>query len=139
MFNQPFDSKTIELFVNSAENLEMDDIMVTIADINGDALALNYSKGSHTYHANRFELSKLYPNPFNPSTEVSFSIPVDNHVKLAAYNVQGQEVDIIFEGAQSSKVKHSYIWNAADFPSGVYYIRLQAGDMVTSQKALLIK
>jgi flagellar hook assembly protein FlgD len=65
-------------------------------------------------------------------------MPTDNHVRLSAYNVQGQEVDVIFEGAQSVG-QHSYTWNAASLPSGVYYIRLQAGDMITSQKALLVK
>ena len=87
---------------------------------------------------NVFEISKLYPNPFNPSTEVSFSLPMDEYVRLAAYDVRGQEVDMIFEGDQSLG-QHSYTWNASSLPSGVYYIRLQAGAMVTSQKALLVK
>jgi hypothetical protein len=63
---------------------------------------------------------------------------MDGHVQLAAFDVRGKEVDVIFEGAQSIG-QHSYTWNASNLPSGVYYIRLQAGDMVTSQKALLIK
>jgi flagellar hook assembly protein FlgD len=63
---------------------------------------------------------------------------MDGHVQLAAFDVRGKEVDVIFEGAQSVG-QHSYTWNASNLPSGVYYIRLQAGDMVTSQKALLIK
>ena len=65
-------------------------------------------------------------------------MPVDGHAKLAAFDVQGKEVDVIFEGSQSVG-QHSYTWNAANLPSGVYYIRLQAGDMITSQKALLVK
>ena len=83
-------------------------------------------------------MEALYPNPFNPSTEISFSLPVDDYVKLSAYNIRGNEVDVIFEGVQGVG-QHSYTWNASHIPSGVYYIRLQAGDMVTSQKALLIK
>jgi flagellar hook assembly protein FlgD len=63
---------------------------------------------------------------------------VDSHVHLAAFDVRGKEVDVIFEGAQSIG-QHSYTWDASKLPSGVYYIRLQAGEMVTSQKALLIK
>jgi flagellar hook assembly protein FlgD len=63
---------------------------------------------------------------------------MDHHVRLSAYDVRGQEVDVIFEGSQSVGL-HSYTWNASNLPSGVYYIRLQAGDMVTSQKALLVK
>ena len=118
----------------------MDNIEVTVADINGDALYLSHFKSGQNYQSgpHSFELSKLYPNPFNPSTEVSFSLPMDGHVHLAAYDVQGKEVDVIFEGAQSVG-QHSYTWNASHLTSGVYYIRLQAGDMVANRKALLIK
>jgi len=83
-------------------------------------------------------LADLYPNPFNPSTQISFSLPINDFVKLSAYDVRGNEVDVIFEGAQSVG-QHSYTWNASSLPSGVYYIRLQAGELVTSQKALLVK
>ena len=63
---------------------------------------------------------------------------MDHHVTLAAYDIRGHEVDKIFEGAQSVG-QHSYTWDASNLPSGVYYIRLQAGSMVTSQNALLVK
>ena len=140
MFNQPFDSRTTEILIKYAGGLNMDDIKVIVGDQNGDALYLSHSKSGQNYQTgpHRFELSELYPNPFNPSTEVSFSLPMDGHVQLAAYDVRGKEVDIIFEGAQSTG-QHSYTWNASNLPSGVYYIRLQAGELVTSQKALLIK
>ena len=140
MFNRPFDSRTIELIIHSNDHIDMDDIQISLADINGDLLTATHSQGSKMYQEgpHSFELSKLYPNPFNPTTEVTFSLPVDNHVRLSAYDLRGQEVDVIFEGAQSVGY-HSYTWNADNLPSGVYYIRLQAGDMVTSQKALLVK
>jgi hypothetical protein len=141
MFNQPFDSRNIEILIKSSgRDITRNDIEVTVADINGDALYLSYSKNGQRYQSgpHSFELAELYPNPFNPSTEVSFSLPMDGHVKLAAYDIKGQQVDMIFEGAQSLG-EHSYTWNAANLPSGVYYIRLQSGTMVTSQKALLIK
>ena len=118
----------------------MDDISITIGDVNGDAFSINHTKGSNNYYSGpyAFELDMLYPNPFNPSTEVKFSLPHDSHVRLSAYDVKGQEVDLIFEGVQSLG-QHSYTWNAANLPSGVYYVRLQAGDLASMQKALLIK
>ena len=140
VFNQPFDSRKTEILLKAAGDLKMDDINVTVADINGDAPYLTYSNSEQIDQTgpHSFELSKLYPNPFNPSTEVSFNLPMDGHVRLSAYDVRGREVSIIFEGAQSVG-EHSYTWNASNLPSGVYYIRLQSGSMVTSQKALLIK
>ena len=118
----------------------MDDIEITVADINGDDLYLTHSNSGQIYQHGpySFELEALYPNPFNPSTELSFSLSMDSHVKLAAYDVQGKQVDVIFEGAQSVG-SHSYTWNASELSSGVYYIRLQAGELAASQKALLIK
>ena len=62
----------------------------------------------------------------------------DGHVKLSVYDIRGQEVAKIFEGSQSVG-NHSYTWNASDLSSGVYYVRLQSGSMVSSQKALLVK
>ena len=143
IFNQPFDSRMTEILVHSGASLEMDDFQLTVADINGDPLNLSHSQMGKTYQTgpHRFELAELYPNPFNPSTQISFSLPmeqVDDFVKLTAYDVRGNVVDAIFEGAQGVG-QHSYTWNAANLPSGVYYIRLQAGELVTSQKALLIK
>ena len=140
MFNQAFDSRTNEIFIKSGGDVSLDEIEIAVSDINGDLLYLTYSNGGAVYQSgpHAFELAALYPNPFNPSTEVSFSLPMDNHVRLTAYDVRGQEVDVIFEGAQTVG-QHSYTWNASNLPSGVYYIRLQAGDMVTSQKALLVK
>jgi len=140
MFNQPFDSRTVEVLLKSSGKLNLEDIQLTISDINGDALYLSQSKGGKIQQMGpyKFEMRELYPNPFNPSTEISFSLPVDDHVKLSVYNVRGNEVDVIFEGAQFVG-QHSYTWNAARFPSGVYYIQLQAGDLISSKKALLIK
>ena len=140
MFNQPFDSRTTELLIHSGANLEMDDFQLIVADINGDDLYLSHSQKGKTYQTGprSFELADLYPNPFNPSTQISFSLPINDFVKLSAYDVRGNEVDVIFEGAQGVG-QHSYTWNASSLPSGVYYIRLQAGELITSQKALLVK
>ena len=140
MFNQPFDSRTVEILLKSAGKIDLEDVQLTISDINGDALYIFQSQSGYSYQTGpyRFEMEALYPNPFNPSTQISFSLPMDDYVKLSAYNIRGNEVDVIFEGSQGVG-QHSYTWNASHIPSGVYYIHLQAGDMVTSQKALLIK
>ena len=138
IFNTPFDSKTPELLIKSMGLINVDDIEIIVADINGNALPLLKSKGQDVVYSNNFEISKLSPNPFNPSTQISFNLPAEGHVRLTAYDVRGQEVDVIFEGAQSIG-KHSYTWHASDLPSGLYYIRLQSGELTTTKKALLIK
>ena len=138
IFNEPFDSNTPEILIHSASGLSLDDIEIIVADINGDALSLSKQQGKEVNHPNSFEISKLYPNPFNPSTQISFSLPMEGHVRLTAYDVRGQEVGVIFEGSQNMG-NHSYTWHASDLPSGLYYVRLQSGALVTTKKALLIK
>ena len=140
LFNHPFDSRTAELLLKDGAELDVENIQITAADGNGDIIYLIQTDSGFSYQdgPRRFELAELYPNPFNPSTEIQFTLPIEEYVHLSAYDVRGQKVDVIFEGIQSSG-QHSYTWNAEMFPSGVYYIRLQAGSMVSNQKALLIK
>jgi len=74
----------------------------------------------------------------NPSTEISFTIPQDSFVKLSVYNLQGQEVDTIFEGHQYIG-EHSYTWHPDNLTSGVYYIQLVSGNHVQTEKAIYLK
>ena len=138
IFNTPFDSKNPELLIKSAGGLNLDDIEIIVADISGNALPLSKIQGQEIVHSSNFEISKLSPNPFNPSTQISFNLPLEGHVRLTAYDVRGQEADVIFEGTQSMG-EHSYTWYASDLPSGLYYVRLQSGALVTTKKAVLIK
>ena len=138
IFNTPFDSRTPEIFIKSAGSLNLDDIEIIVADINGNELPQSKAQGTDIVHSNNFEISKLSPNPINPSTQISFNLPLEGHVRLTAYDVRGQEVDVIFEGAQSMG-EHSYTWHANDLPSGLYYVRLQSGALITTKKAVLIK
>ena len=83
-------------------------------------------------------LSSIYPNPFNPAAEINFSLPADAYVRLSVYNLQGQEIDVVHEGFQSSG-SHSYTWDGSGFSSGVYYVRLVSGNKVNTMKAVLMK
>ncbi|MEA2077464.1 MAG: T9SS type A sorting domain-containing protein [Candidatus Marinimicrobia bacterium] len=85
-----------------------------------------------------FALNKAYPNPFNPSTTIEFSMVEANDFEISVYNITGQKVSVLASGyAEPGVYKH--IWNAADFTSGVYFIRLNAGVNVATQKVVLIK
>ena len=83
-------------------------------------------------------MTGVYPNPFNPVTEISFTLPFDGNITLNVFNLQGQEVDVIFEGFQTSGV-HSYNWDASHLSSGAYYIKLSDGVNQTFEKAILLK
>lgn len=91
-----------------------------------------------------FSMSENYPNPFNPQTEVDFALPFGCSVSILIYNVLGEKVaDLLNEVMPEGY--HSVSWNAEDFPSGIYLIRLQAknetGKIVFNRvrKMLLVK
>tara|TARA_B100001250_G_scaffold198024_1_gene169943 strand:+ start:2123 stop:4918 length:2796 start_codon:yes stop_codon:yes gene_type:complete len=85
-----------------------------------------------------FSLGQAYPNPFNPKTTLTFEIPVDNEVTLSIYNLQGMQVATLIEGNVSAGY-HSVVWDANTYSSGVYLVRLVAGDYTKNQKLVLLK
>jgi hypothetical protein len=85
-----------------------------------------------------FNLDRAYPNPFNPTTTLSFSIPVESEVSLSIYNLQGREVSVLIDGNMDAGY-HSVIWNADSFSTGVYFVKMVAGEFVNTQKLMLVK
>ncbi len=79
-----------------------------------------------------------FPNPFNPSTSIQFSLPRPEFVSLKVFDVVGREVTTLVSQYLSAGA-HSAIWNADNSASGVYYYRLQAGAFTVTRKLMLIK
>jgi hypothetical protein len=70
-----------------------------------------------------FRLDQNFPNPFNPETTISFSLPTRSRVKLSVYNILGQELTVLMDGMQEAG-HHNIKFNADHFSSGVYFYRL---------------
>ena len=87
---------------------------------------------------------KNYPNPFNPSTTISFALPQDSKVELSVYNIKGQKVKTIAKDV-FAKGLHKLIWNGKDSSgkevgSGVYFYKLKVnGKDKSVRKCLLLK
>jgi hypothetical protein len=91
----------------------------------------------------KFSLGQNYPNPFNPATKIRFSIPSvgQRHafdLRLTVYDILGREIAVLVN-EQLSPGTYEVDWDASDFPSGVYYYRLAAGDYTETKKMILIK
>ncbi|HTK82126.1 MAG TPA: T9SS type A sorting domain-containing protein [Bacteroidota bacterium] len=86
----------------------------------------------------KFDLKPSYPNPFNPSTTIEFSLPSDRFVTLKIFDVLGRQVESLISGELHAGT-HQQEWNASSFPSGVYFYRLSAGEFTAIEKMLLIK
>jgi hypothetical protein len=85
-----------------------------------------------------FSLAQNYPNPFNPSTIINYQLPTSSNVKISIYDALGREVNILVNGSQNAG-NHNVEWNAVNFPSGVYFYRMEAGSFVSNRKMILIK
>ncbi len=85
-----------------------------------------------------FRIFSANPNPFNPTTALSFKLQTASEIILAIYDVSGREMEHLIEGYYPSGT-HQVVWDASSMASGVYFARLEAGDMVQTQKLLLVK
>ena len=83
-------------------------------------------------------MDRAYFNPSNPTTTFSFAIPVDSEVSLSVYNLQGREVSRLIESNMDAGC-HTAVWNADSYSSGVYFVKMVAGEYVSVQKLMLIK
>jgi len=98
-----------------------------VADVHGT------EAGVQTY-----ALHECYPNPFNPSTVISFRLPVSGLVTLKVYNVLGQEVATLVSGEVDAGT-HAVTWNATGLAGGIYFYRLDAASFSQTKKVMLLK
>jgi len=85
-----------------------------------------------------FALSQPYPNPFNPTTVLTYSLSLASAVELKVYDLLGRKVAEVVSGWKSAGV-HRVIFNGTNLPSGIYFARLTSGDFQQTQKLLLVK
>ena len=93
--------------------------------------------------ANQFRLLQNYPNPFSSTTTITYEIPHSSYVSLTIYHIFGKEVTMLVQTRQAAG-RHEEYWNGENdkgqsVGSGIYIIRLQAGESVDSKKILLVK
>ncbi len=85
-----------------------------------------------------YELSQNYPNPFNPSTKIKFGMPQKGYVKLTVFNLVGEELEVLVNEVMDPGY-HVVDFTGADFASGVYLYRIEAGDFTSVRKMILLK
>jgi hypothetical protein len=85
-----------------------------------------------------FKLYPCFPNPFNPNTVIRFSLPFTELVKLTIYDVTGRQVEILTNQVFSVG-EHRLTFMGSNLSSGVYFIRLEAGNHMQTEKLVLLK
>jgi hypothetical protein len=84
------------------------------------------------------EVSRNYPNPFNPKTSIQFQVPVQDLIEIAIYNLTGEKIETIFRKTVSPG-EYLVSWDATNLPSGIYFILVKSGNTINTQKAILLK
>ena len=107
-------------------------------DSSGVESRLSHSAFASSFPFLRIKLFPNYPNPFNPSTLIDYTIPKDTHVTLKTYDVLGREVEtLVNENEQVGRYRVNF--DGARLASGAYFYRLVAGSHVITKKMILLK
>jgi hypothetical protein len=85
-----------------------------------------------------FSISSAYPNPFNPVTTLTLTIPEAGDINVQVYNLYGQIVSTLLSGHNPANT-YSLVWDASNIPSGMYFVRAEVGGFSETQKLMLIK
>ena len=135
---------------SSVELWSIDFANDTIGYAIGSSVVLKTTNGGVTFINNysneipeEFILHQNYPNPFNPSTKFRFNIPPSEGaggriLKIIIYDILGREITTL-ANEQLSPGTYEISWDASNYPSGVYYYQLTAGDKSFTRKMILMK
>lgn len=90
-----------------------------------------------------FSLSQNHPNPFNPATRITFSVPEASRVRVEIYNLLGEKVRTLVDGEKKAG-RYDLLWDSkdgrgVDMPAGVYLIQMKAGSFSDMKKMMLVK
>ena len=145
------DTSNIQSPVHSYSDLGTYSVLVTVTDENGDSATevktdlITIASSTKIDDVQNYSPSSFwinnYPNPFNPTTTILFSIPITeaSHIAyLRVYDITGRLVETLVNGITDPDM-HTVKWNAFDFPSGVYFVQMLVGRESKMQKILFLK
>jgi hypothetical protein len=85
-----------------------------------------------------YRIVAAYPNPFNPTATIVYSIPKAGDIKLRVFDVTGRDVRTLVEGTREAG-EHSVVFNGGDLASGIYFVQMKAGGISQTRKMVLLK
>jgi|GEM_PF-1255609 len=103
-----------------------------------EAIGSTLSVPNDNLQSTIFNLQSAFPNPFNQSTLIRYSISAHSAVNLSIFDTQGRLVQTLVNGRLAAG-EHSVVWDAGDLPAGVYLTRLTAGEETRTSKAALLR
>ena len=116
---------------------------IILADTDGNSIAVDIQSFDISNSSNllpvKTELTDAYPNPFNPSSSINYGLANDGHVEIMVYDATGRLVNELVNQHQTAGWNKSSTWNASNQASGMYFAKMVAGDVVQTQKLVLLK
>ena len=136
------DGNTAHIILVNTENVE-DVLTVKSGRITSilEATVANSSEALNSVNIEEpatFVVGEAFPNPFNPTTNISVELTATADLSVKVYNLMGQLVDVIAEGSYSPST-YNWTWNAENLASGAYLVKTQVGSDVSTQKVMLLK
>ena len=112
--------------------------------VNGNAEQIEFSfsekfQDETDVSPEKYQLYSLFPNPFNPSLNISFSLNSPSNTTILVYNSIGSEIATVMDEHYLQKGSYIMNWNAGEHPSGVYFIKVEKNGFSEIKKALLVK
>ncbi len=135
---------TGDLFiVKTAQAIDASSLDITVRGHDNSDLLVSLDELSGSLTPRVFALKANYPNPFNPQTKISFSLPEEQSVRLTVFGIDGSKVATLVNEVRSSGL-HEVIWNGRDdqeqsVASGTYFYRIEAGPYQQVRKMTLMK
>tara|TARA_B100000959_G_scaffold216697_1_gene228407 strand:- start:1031 stop:2530 length:1500 start_codon:yes stop_codon:yes gene_type:complete len=106
--------------------------------IDGNPHEFNLSRKSKEDVPNVFTLNPAFPNPFNPSTQISYFVPKESMIDISVYDISGRLIETLVNELKNYG-PHSIMWNASSQASGVYFVRIKTDGFTNAQKVILTK
>ena len=128
---------------NGTSTIEFKDII--LADSNGKGVDVEAQSYVVNFGAAvnatpyKTDISDAYPNPFNPSTQINYSLENTGLVQIMVYDAAGRLVEELVNSQQPAGDNHRAVWDASNQASGVYFAKIIVGDLVETQKLMLLK
>ncbi|MCX6121831.1 MAG: lamin tail domain-containing protein [Ignavibacteriales bacterium] len=133
-------SNSVHAYTYADSNLSSGKYAYRLKQIdNGGACKYSSSTELEMSMPKELKLFGNFPNPFNPSTKVQFTVPVNGNVRLCVYNVVGQEVMTLFDGVAKAGKLYETTFNASCMATGLYFCVLEFGNQRITHKMLMTK
>jgi hypothetical protein len=126
------------LSINDASQTPDEQLIGCIVDGNKYGTLTSVKGENKNFTPLSYKLYPSFPNPFNPSTTISYFLPIRNKVNISVYDILGKEVDHIIDGFKNAGL-HSSRFEPKNLSSGIYFVRMTVGNFIQTNKIIYSK